>query len=186
MSKEALKWVILIGLILFQWYILGSWIYREEQTMLSGQFIKIPCQQVDPKDPFRGTYLQINPIPAQFEFTDSLQYSTNQFIWINYEPDSADIYRFHSVQPDSETPLLPVYIRARIQYIYPLHPDSLFTAGIEYPFTHLYVNEKAAPQLVEQYNKALSDTTVSVYAGVYVLKGKTALAGLWVNNLKLE
>lgn len=186
MSTAGWKWIVLLGSVILQWYILGSWIYREENTLRSGVFIKIPCQQLDPKDPFRGTYLRINPIPAQIEFEDSLLYATNQYIWVNYEHVTGDVYRFYSIQPYSEKPDLPVHIRARIKYIYPVYPDSLYSATIEYPFSNLYVNEKAAPQMVEKYNQALSDTTIIVYAGLHVLRGNAALNGLWIGDDKLE
>jgi len=186
MKSAGWKWIGFICLGIFQWYILGSWIYREEKIISKGVFIKIPCRQMDPKDPFRGTYLSINPIPAQFEFEDSLQYVPNQPIWINYFQDDGEIYGFHSVQPVTEPPKMPIYIQSRIKYVYPVQADSLYTAIIEYPFSNLYINEKAAPHLTEEYNKALSDTTKKVYAGLFVLNGRASLEGLWIDNQKLE
>lgn len=186
MTTPGWKWILFAGSILFQWYILASWIYREEQTIAQGIFIRIPCQQLDPKDPFRGTYLHVNPIPAQFEFEDSALYRADQSIWINYTQESGNQYRFHSVQPGTDQPQMPIYIQARIGYIYPVYPDSVYSASIIYPFSNLFVNEKAAPQLVERYNKALSDTTTKVYAGMYVLRGKASLEGLWIGDQRLE
>lgn len=184
--KSGWTWILMTGLVLFQWYMLGSWIYREERTISNGIFIKIPCRQVDPRDPFRGTYLNINPIPAQFEFTDSLRFAGGQEVWVNYQMESGDVYKFYSVQPVSEKPEMPVYIQSRIKFTYPLYPDSVYQATLEYPFSNLYVNEKAAPDLLEQYNKALSDTTIIVYAGLHVLNGKASLEGLWIGDRRLE
>ena len=65
--KSGWKWILFTGVVLFQWYMLGSWIYREERTISSGVFIKIPCQQVDPKDPFRGTYFK-HHVNLRFSF----------------------------------------------------------------------------------------------------------------------
>lgn len=186
MKKSTWIWIVFVFGILFQWYTLGSWVYKEEKTIKQGLFIKIPCRQLDPKDPFRGTYLNINPTPGQVEFEDSALYQAQQSIWINYIQEDQEIYRFHSIQPITETPMMPVYIQAKVKYVYPLYTDSIYSATIEYPFSNLYINEKDAPRLLDQYNQAMTDTTQIVYAGLFVLSGKAALDGLWIGNKKLE
>jgi hypothetical protein len=66
--------------------------------------------------------------------------------------------------------------------------DSImgYSGRIVYPFTKFYVNEKSAPGLNEKYNKAVTDTSIRVYAGMYVYGGEAVLDGIWIGNEKLK
>lgn len=186
MSTHALKIAGFALLCIFQWAMPVSWILQEENTRTKGIFVKIPCRQFDPADPFRGTFLNIQPLPVEFNFEDSSRFEKQQQIWVNYIPDSGEIYRFHSVQPLSEVPAQPIHLKAYIRYTYAVQQGALYTAVLDYPFSKYFINEKEAPRLAEKYNEALADTTKTVYAGLYILDGNAALDGLWIGAEKLE
>ncbi len=186
-------WYLLafFSLCIFQWYMLSSWIYTAESIKTKGTFMKIPCMQVDPIDPLRGTYLSINPHPTQFEFEDSLTYLPGDEIWVNYECVESNTCTFLSVQPIKETPSEKKTIRCKVQNVYRPYKDSThvqdkFIAIISYPFTRYYIHQGVAPDLAEKYNMALRDTRVKVYAGIYVHEGKVALEGVWLGDKKLQ
>ncbi len=187
------SWYLLSFLILClgQWYILGGWIIDSEKTAAQGTFIKIPCMQVDPIDPFRGTYLQIHPQPAQFEFEDSVMYLAGDEIWVHYACLENNVCTFQFVSKNQTSSDHLQAILCKVTYVYRSHQDSSnlpgkFIGTIQYPFTRYYVQENAAIKLTEQYNAALRDTSLKVYAGLYVLGGKVHLEGLWVGDQKLE
>lgn len=191
--KRKLIWILIAFGVwsLLQWYTLGGWIRDAEITKHLGQFMKIPCIQVDPIDPLRGTYLHLYPQPAQFEFEDSMAYQAGDVVWINYTCAEDNTCVFHSIQPIHHTPSSPNAIRCTIQYIYRSYKDSTglpdkFIGTINYPFTRFYINEGIAPTLAEKYNTALRDTSTTVYAGVYVRNGSVSLDGIWLGDKKLE
>jgi hypothetical protein len=161
-----------------------------ESVKSHGTYLKIPCTQIDPVDPFRGTYLNIRPTPGTFNFKDSAQYINGQDIWVNYTCDTQGICNYVSIQPAYETPQSTTYIKAKVIGIYPsyVETDSIksYFGSIEYPFHKYYINEKAAPVLAEKYNKALGDTATHVYAGVYVYNGETVLDGIWLGDIPLR
>ncbi|MEO5581558.1 MAG: GDYXXLXY domain-containing protein [Saprospiraceae bacterium] len=188
--KQYIILTLFILTCIVQWYVLAGWMSASEQTRKNGVYIKIPCTQIDPVDPFRGTFLNINPSPGQFQFKDSLAYKNGQDIWINYTCDDSNRCTFYSVQPASEVPAESVYIRCKVESIYPtfLEKDSIlgYSGRIIYPFTKYYVNEKEAAALNEKYNQAVIDTSRRVYAGMYVYKGEVVLDGIWVGNESLK
>lgn len=186
MNAHGLKIAGFALLCMLQWAMPVSWILQEENTRTQGIFVKIPCRQFDPADPFRGTFLNIQPLPLEFNFEDSSLYQKQQEVWVNYIPDSGEIYRFHSVQPLYEDPAQAVHLKAYIRYTYAMQQGNLYTAVLDYPFSKFFINEKEAPRLAEKYNQALADTTKTVYAGLYVLDGNAALDGIWIGAEKLE
>lgn len=173
-----------------QWYVLTRWMSKSEYTRSHGTYIKIPCTQVDPIDPFRGTYLNINPTLGQIQFFDSARFTNGQDIWMNYTCDDSSRCQYQTAQPVYETPAESTYIRCQIQSIYPSfnEGDTIknYSGHIIYPFTKYYINEKAAPALAEKYNKAVADTSVRVYAGMYVFNGDAVLDAIWIGNEKLQ
>lgn len=190
--KTNRYWIFSLFILtcLAQWYILGRWMSVSESVKSHGTYLKIPCTQIDPVDPFRGTYLNIRPTPGTFNFKDSAQYINGQDIWINYTCDTQGICNYVSIQPAYETPQSTTYIKAKVIGIYPsyVETDSIksYFGSIEYPFHKYYINEKAAPVLAEKYNKALGDTATHVYAGVYVYNGETVLDGIWLGDIPLR
>lgn len=186
MNTPLIKITGFILLCLFQWILPVSWILQEEKTRTEGIFVKIPCRPFDPADPFRGTFLNIQPLPAEFDYEDSSRFENQQEVWVNYIPDSAEIYRFHSVQPLSEAPAQPVHFKVTIRNTYVQGPGAQYTAFLDYPFSKYFISEKEAPRLAEKYNQALSDTTQTVYAGLFVLDGNASLDGIWIGAEKLE
>ena len=186
MKAPGLIITAFVLLCLLQWILPVRWILQEEKTRTEGIFVKIPCRPFDPADPFRGTFLNIQPLPVEFNYEDSSRFENHQEVWVNYIPDSAEIYRFHSVQPLSEAPAQPVHFKGTIRYTYPIQTGALFAAVLDYPFSRYFINEKEAPRLVAKYNQALSDTSQTVYAGLFVLDGKASLDGIWIGSEKLE
>ncbi len=183
MKTSGFKFLFII-LCLGQWLLIGKWIVDAEKINTLGTFVKIPCVQVDPIDPLRGTYLTIRPEPNQIFFDDRSKYKSLDEIWINYRQVKEDDYSFDFAQPTNENPKNLVYIKAKVQSVYPA--DSLqhskYFATIEFPIYKYYVNEAEAPSIADKYNKALNDTTQKVYFGAFVLKGQVRVSSLWVGG----
>ena len=182
--------ILFIAVCLCQLALTGKWVYDAESVKSFGTFAKIPCVQIDPIDPLRGSYLLIHPIPNQIYFEDSSQYSPKDEVWINYKlTREEDVYEYHSAQPLHEVPTEAVYVKAMIQYIYPSDASLVhhhqFTATIEYPFSKYFINEKLAPSIAEKYNRALTDTSTKVFCGVFIKNGTVLLDGLWIGKEKL-
>ncbi|MEP7268899.1 MAG: GDYXXLXY domain-containing protein [Saprospiraceae bacterium] len=189
MTRKSILVLLFIALVVFQLYTLLQWINKAETTRKEGVYLKIPCHQVDPIDPFRGTYLNINVDPSFIESPDSLLFSESQDVWINYTCDNSNNCAYLSIQPGTETPLTQKAIKCSITKVYHYLNEKGQTISqvyIQYPFSKYYINENKALIISQKYNQALVDSTIHVYAGVFVSNGNAVLDAIWLGNEKLE
>lgn len=171
MNKKVLL-PAFIGMILLQLYIPAKMIFDKEQVLNTGELYKFRTAPVDPNDPFRGKYVALNFADNTFFYTREEDWYMNDQVYVTLSTDSAGFAVIKNVS--KQIPEKEIYVIATIQYVMPYEKQL----QIHYPFDRYYVEESKAPEIEEQYQEAIRDSSRVVYALVAVRDGDAVLKDL--------
>lgn len=156
-------------------------IFQSEQVLKNGRVYHFKTRPVDPADPFRGRFVQLEFEADRVEMYAHESWQSGQKLYATLGVDSegyATVYDLLETTPDWQVD----YLEVSLQSIYGKDPA---TAHINLPFDRYYMEENKAPIAEENYAKALSLGAV-VYARVRVREGKGVLDGILVNDVPIE
>jgi uncharacterized membrane-anchored protein len=170
---------ILFGVMcLAQWIVPGKIIYDSERILEEGTVYKFKTAPIDPSDPFRGKYITLNFEQNFLTFTDSLEWSTGQEIFVTFTVDSAGYAvperAFHD-QPPSKT-----YLRTNVEYVN-YYGDN-YKVEFRLPFDRLYLEESRASEAEKAYWQAQQDSAQAAYALVSIGDGQAVLKDVIIND----
>ncbi len=174
---------ILFGIMcLAQWIVPGKMIYDSELIMDEGAVYKFKTAPIDPSDPFRGKYITLNFEQNFATFTDSLEWSTGQEIFVTFAIDSAGYAITESVfhdQPQSKS-----YLRTKVEYVN--YYDDEYKVWFRLPFDRLYLEESKASQAEQVYWQAQRDSAQIAYALVSIGDGQAVLKEVIINDKPIQ
>jgi len=168
MNNKRLLYLILV--LIQVSFPLGQ-ILQNEGILIRGKTYSFEIQVVDPYDPLRGRYLQINPLLVDW---DTLR-----------EQDRAKLRPHEKIYATlKQTP----YARVKALYLEPPEEEFLILytdsdGDIIPPFDRIYLNQKEAPYLEELYNQGLAQPIgEKTYVTGKIRKGKVLLKDLFIQG----
>ena len=108
---------------------------------------------VDPYDPMRGRYVQLNPVPNTWNSKQKEVFSYNQSGYAVIKKNSdgfAEIVRLEQ----NRTELKPGEMAVKVTGIVSTQEDNTFSVyRFNWPFKRFYLNELKAPELEKELQK---------------------------------
>lgn len=156
-------------------------ISQSEKVLKEGRVYHFKTRPVDPADPFRGRYVQLEFEADRVDVYAHEFWQSGQKLYATLGVDAegyATVDGLWETVPDWQVD----YLEVSLQSIYGKDPA---TAHINLPFDRYYMEEHKAPIAEENYAKALSEGA-TVYARVRVREGKGVLDGILVNDVPIE
>jgi len=171
---------IILGLFamlcILQWFVPLSMMTAKESIIKKGKDFKFQTVPIDPNDPFRGKYINLNYKEADFKVEDNTIFQNNETAYIIIENDPQGYAKIKDVvlNPPQTT---DDYVMAKV------HPyGKEGKINIRYPFTKFYMDEFKALPAEKVYRESQRDSSQVCYAVVKVLNGKTALLDVMING----
>jgi len=165
-------------LIAAQIYVPASMIIDREKVISKGKVYLFETAPIDPRDPFRGQYVQLDFKEDSYIPSDIGLFSQGQEIYVHIQKDEADIAKI--VKISKEQPTSNDYLKASIYYI------SNERVYINYPFERFYMEETKAPQAEKTLRQTSADDQRKAYAKIYVLQGESVLTDVLVDGKSLR
>jgi uncharacterized membrane-anchored protein len=169
---------LFVLMCLAQWIVPGKMVYESENIIAEGTLYKFRTAPVDPSDPMRGKYITLNFPQNFFQFTDSLEWSSGDQIFVTFTTDSAGFAvpeQIYHTKPEAES-----YLETVVERIY--HTKGDHKAWYKLPFDRFYMEESKAPQAEQIYWKAQRDSAQVVYASVSIGQGQAVLQDVIIND----
>ena len=182
MKNKYVLFILFLIMVIAQWWIPIRMIWDSERTLATGKEFKFRLAPVDPEDPFRGRYLNLDYDISRFKVITPPHWSVGQKVFVVIEEDSegfAKIERLSRDRPDQDID----FIESRIRSVYGEDSAMLF---IEYPLDRYYINEKMADRIEDQLLEHLRDTTPANYAVVRVRDGGAVLEEIFLDSIPLQ
>jgi len=178
-KKIILLAFILVALV--QIYFPARFIIDRSIILSSGKEFKFKTAPIDPSDPFRGKYINLNFNENTFEIQNKENWTRGETVFVLLVNDNngfAKIKSVSKVKPlDSQD-----FLKAKVGYVI---YDGL-KLSIEYPFDRFYMEESKASDAELTYRRAVPDTSQVTYALVNIKNGESVLKDVMINGISIR
>ncbi len=161
-----------------------SMIFQQERILKKGTPYRFRMEPVDPKDPFRGSYLALrfaSPLlPADTSILEG------QRVYVTLRTDTLGFASFDEVL--AEEPADQPFIRTRLLY----HSDDGALVAVPENMQRYYLNEKLAPLAEEAYFRLLNASAEapaaipSVFSIVRIWQGRPLIEEVFFEGKPLQ
>ena len=179
MVKKILLPAFFVLLIAAQWYVPADMVLQSSNVISKGTLMRFKCAPVDPKDPFRGSYIVLNLDNRDFPLPPGHDFQMNEKVFVSFETDSAGFAQIKTVTKQKPRGMRDVLV-TEIDYI--SKEDGKPVATLEFPFTRFYMDEFKAPKAERLYNDAMLTDSAGTYAIVHIYYGKARISNVVVKG----
>lgn len=161
-----------------------SMIFQQERTLVKGTPFRFLMEPVDPRDPFRGSYLALHFMPPPLPADTSIE--GGQRVFVTLRTDSLGFAHFDEVLP--EAPSGEPYIQTRLLY----HSEEGALVAVPENMQRYYLNEKLAPIAEEAYFRLLDASAEApsampaVFTVVRIWKGRALIEEVFFEGKPLQ
>jgi uncharacterized membrane-anchored protein len=188
MFKKILIPACFVLILAAQWYVPADMVMQSKTVITKGTLMRFKCAPVDPKDPFRGSYIVLSLDNRDFTLPPNHDFSIDEKVYVLFETDSAGFARIKAVEKKKPHAFKEV-LETKIDYI--SNENGKPVATIAFPFSRFYMEEFKAPVAEKMYNDAVLTDTGNTYALVHIYYGKARVSNVvlkgkllteWFNN----
>ncbi|MFI1744195.1 GDYXXLXY domain-containing protein [Thalassobellus sediminis] len=180
--KTIHLFIVFIVVALAQLFIPAQMILNQESILKTGTAYKFKTQPVDPSDPFRGKYINLNYDINSFKTTDSL-WKRNEPMYVYLTNDSLSFAKIDVVSRNLLTENRNDYIKVKAGY----YDNYSKIINIQFPFNKYYMEEtKAYDAEVAVRNRQRDSLPNNTYALVYVKEGEAVLEDVIIDEISIK
>lgn len=179
------KWyliLLLAILVCIQWIVPMQMVRDSRSTLTSGTEYKFRLAPVDPEDPFRGKYLDLDFDISRVKVATPPYWSPGDKVYVILDEDPDGFARVNRLSGEAPEPGVD-FIESRIRSA--VGEDSLLVF-IEYPLDRYYINEKMAGPIEEFIFENQNDSTRINYAVVRVRSGRALLEEVYIDDVPVS
>lgn len=171
---------LLVGVV--QLFVPTKMILNQESVIETGKVFKFKTQPIDPSDPFKGKYINLNYAISNFTTKDSL-WKRREPIYVYLETDSLGYAKIQTVSKKILVKNNSNYIKASVQW-YAKYNNQL---NINFPFNRYYMKEtKAYDAEIAVRNRQRDSLPDNTYAMVYVKQGEAVLTDVFIDDIPIK
>ncbi|MCF7568895.1 GDYXXLXY domain-containing protein [Sabulilitoribacter arenilitoris] len=173
--------ILFIVVAVAQLFVPAQMIFNRESIINKGIAYKFKTQPVDPSDPYRGKYINLNYEQNSFVTSDTM-WERKDKVYVCLETDSLGFAKVNAV---SKTPLnldKDFFIAEVVWYN---KKDQKLNFNL--PFNRYYMEEtKAYDAEVAVRNNRRDSVTNTTYALVYIKDGEAVLNDVVINDISIK
>ena len=182
MNSKKLILAAFILLALVQLYVPAKMILEREKILEKGVEFKFKTAPIDPNDPFRGKYINLQYENNVIEIQNEDEWFSGEDIYVILAKDNNGFAKIKSVsktKPSNEIS----FAKAKVNFI---STDDSQKLIVEYPFDRYYMEESKAVEAENVYRNSLTDTSQNVYALVKIKDGEAVLKDVLINDVSIR
>jgi len=180
MNSRKIIFLAFIVVALVQIYVPARIILDRAIVLNSGKEFKFKTAPIDPSDPFRGKYLDLNFNDNTVEIQNKENWARGETVFVLLTTDNNGFAKIRSVSKvkplDNQD-----FLKAKVDHV---NYDG-FKLFIEYPFERFYMEESKAYDAELTYNRTLPDTSQVAYALVNIKNGESVLKDVMINGISI-
>lgn len=154
-------------------------LYLNEMTLKKGVKHLFACAPVDPNDPLRGKFVQLNFEQRELQVDLSVSCTDRRKVYGNLIKNAQGLSVVSNVveaHPEKNTDFLELACNGVSE------ANGKRYLQFEFPFNKFYLDEFKAPKVEELYAVNFSDSTKVTYAVIYVYKGRALITDVQTNG----
>jgi len=179
--KTLYVFLIFVAVAIVQLFVPAQMIFNRETVLKEGTVYKFKTRPVDPNDPFRGKYINLQYDINTLKTDDTLwQRKEEGYVYLIKDADGfAEATSISREKPD----LNEDYVIAEISW----YNKNTKEVGINLPFNRYYMEESKADAAEEAYRDAQRDSLPdNTYALVHIKNGRAVLADVLIDNISIK
>ncbi|GAA4236288.1 hypothetical protein GCM10022291_20280 [Postechiella marina] len=174
--------IIFLLVVVVQLFVPAKMILNQESVIEHGEVFKFKTQPIDPSDPFKGKYINLNYTISNITTTDSL-WKRRAPIYVYLETDSLGYAKIQTVSRTILAENNNTYVKASVQW-YAKYNNQL---NINFPFNRYYMKEtKAYDAEIAVRNRQRDSLLDNTYALVYVKQGDAVLTDVLIDDIPIK
>ncbi|WP_162274036.1 GDYXXLXY domain-containing protein [Polaribacter reichenbachii] len=182
MKSKKIIFILFLLVAVLQLLAPTKMIYDQENTLKNGKALKFLTEPIDPNDPFRGKYINLNYNINSFKTKDTI-WERKQDIYI-YLNDSLGYATLKTVSK-TKLEIDNNYVKTKVSWYNKYNNKLQFNL----PFDRFYMEEskaKPAEDLVRINNRRDSLETNTTFALVYLDNDKFVLDNVFINDVSIK
>lgn len=189
MTKKNLL-LLAFGVMAFlQLWLPAQTAIQHENTLRKGEAFRFATILVDPNDPFRGKYINLDFPRFTADIENAVQQEIyaqiqqGQKVYCLVENDERGYAQIIALQLEPPAVSVP-YFPAKVNYIY-YQDEKVEDISLNFTFDRFYMEESKAPEAERRYNEAVRDSLKEAYALVKIREGMVVLEDVVVNGVSI-
>lgn len=182
MTTKKLIPILFFLMVSAQILVPAQMIIHQENVMSQGKIMKFKTQPVDPSDPFRGKYINLNFEADEVVLTNRKDYRESETVFAILDTDSlgyAKINALSKVKPSKST----IFLKVKIDHFN--YNDSTIV-NVSLPFTKFYMNEHKAQTAENLYFQSVQEIKNTTCAVVAILDGDAAIKDVLIDGIPIK
>ena len=179
---KAIIWIGFALLVIAQWLVPGLMIWKKEKVLEEGITYKFQSAPIDPNDPFRGKYIELNFKETSLTVKKDTSLEDGEKVYVTFSVNKEGYAIINSVSKPK--PSKKDFLETTINYI--SNENDSTTIFINYPFDQFYMDEYKAPRAEAIYRERSTDTLQKAYALVNLLNGDAVIKDVFINNTSIQ
>ena len=180
MNSKKIIFLAFIVVALVQIYVPARIILDRAIVLNSGKEFKFKTAPIDPSDPFRGKYINLNFNDNTIEIQNKENWARGETVFVLLTTDNNGFAKIRSVSKAKPSDTQD-FLKAKVDHV--IYDGSKLL--IEYPFERFYMEESKAYDAELTYNRTLPDTSQVAYALVNIKNGESVLKDVMINGISI-
>ncbi|MGK0379950.1 MAG: putative membrane-anchored protein [Patiriisocius sp.] len=180
-SKKILLSVFIL-VALAQLFVPAKMILDREDILETGTEYKFKTEPIDPNDPFRGKYINLNYKEDAIEIQNEMEWLRGETIYVFLTTDNQGFAKIQSVSkenPNNEQ----AYLKTKVDYVTSNGSNKL---TLYLPFDRYYMEESKAYDAELAYRESQVDTNKVAYALVIIKEGEAVLKDVFIDGVSIR
>jgi uncharacterized membrane-anchored protein len=180
-SKKILLSVFIL-VALAQLFVPAKMILDREDILETGTEYKFKTEPIDPNDPFRGKYINLNYKEDAIEIQNEMEWLRGETIYVFLTTDNQGFAKIQSVSkenPNNEQ----AYLKTKVDYVTSNGSNKL---TLYLPFDRYYMEESKAYDAELAYRESQVDTNQVAYALVIIKEGEAVLKDVFIDGVSIR
>lgn len=173
---KALWIFVLVAAV--QLFVPGYMIHEQETTLKEGAPYRFRTAPVDPYDPFRGRYVQLNIEDASAPVAAGEEIKKGDRVFVLLGKDEEGFARLESAS--KVKPAQGDYLQLKVRYL------SGASVQLVLPFDRYYAEETLAPEIEEAYRRNSRRENRNAFIAVRVRAGRGVIEELYIEDLPVR
>jgi uncharacterized membrane-anchored protein len=180
-SKKILLSVFIL-VALAQLFVPAKMILDREDILETGTEYKFKTEPIDPNDPFRGKYINLNYKEDAIEIQNEMEWLRGETIYVFLTTDNQGFAKIQSVSKDNPNNE-QAYLKTKVDYVTSNGSNKL---TLYLPFDRYYMEESKAYDAELAYRESQVDTNQVAYALVIIKEGEAVLKDVFIDGVSIR
>ena len=182
MNNKIVLLTVFVAVALIQLAIPGKMIWDREKILETGKEFKFETAPVDPTDPFRGKYIDLQYKENSAAVETSADWLAGEDIYVILKTNPAGFATIDYISKEKPTEETD-FVKAKVDFV---PGNRIKTINISYPFDRFYMEESKAYKAEQEYRESQLDTTKTTYALVSIKNGDAVLKDVFIDKTSIR